>query len=327
MIRFRFKTFKNEILSRAKEQGACKTEYARALKAQTFEELMGVIKDNFEWVVTHKIIDEELVGEYRKEFSENDIVWNKDLYKGFLLVTDNAEVVAHSDFAGIYKGYWKGFCRTRVYAYDYSIVIAHEDTFVKAFNRAKVHANDNAKVDAYGKTTVEANENAKVYAKDNSTVYALDNSTVKARDNSTVYAHDNSTVYANDNSTVYAYGNSTVKARDNSTVYAHENTKVDAYDKTTVYAYGDSMICVYGDSTVYAYENAKVEAYGNNVKVIYKRPLSEPSNPTPEKEEKEPTELDIAEFLLHELVELLKKLGLFEKLEAYYREKHTNTHP
>ena len=211
----RFKTFKNEILSRAKEQGACKTEYARALKAQTFEELMGVIKDNFEWVVTHKIIDEELVGEYRKEFSENDIVWNKDLYRGFLLVTGNAEVVAHGNVTGIYGGYWKGFCPTRVYAYDYSIVIAHEDTVVKAFNRAKVHA----------------------------------------------------------------------------------------------------------------YDNAKVDAYGNNVKVIDKRPSPEPSNPTPEKEEKEPTELDIAEFLLHELVELLKKLGLFEKLAAYYREKHTNTHP
>lgn len=68
----RFKIFKNKILTRAKEQGACKTEYARALKAQTFEELMDVIKDNFAWASTNKIIDETLIKEYRKEFNEND---------------------------------------------------------------------------------------------------------------------------------------------------------------------------------------------------------------------------------------------------------------
>lgn len=244
----RFKIFKNKILTRAKEQRFCKIGYARALKAQTFEELMEVIKDNFEWAATHKIIDERLIRKYKEEFYENGIFCNREVYEGLLLVTGNAKVVAHGDvYAGESGGYWKVFYTTKVYAYDNSKVIAYGRTFVKAFNRA------------------------------------------------TIYAADSSTVYAEGDTTVYAYGNSEVFACDN--------------------------------STVYTYGTAKVETFGNNVTVINNRPFLEPSNPTPEKEEKEPTELDIAEFLLHELVELLKKLGLFEKLAAYYREKHTNTHP
>lgn len=224
----RFKIFKNKILTRAKEQRACIIGYDRALKAQTFEELMGVIKDYFRWSVRHKIIDEKLIRKYRKEFNKNDIFCNEDVHKGFLLVTGNAKVVTH------------GYIVTDA---------LYDDCF-------------STKVEAYG--------------------------------NSTVYAHD---------------------------------TKVEARDNAKVCAYGNSLVYAYDNSTVYAYDSSTVATIGNNVKVIYKRPFSEPSNPTPEKEEKEPTELDIAEFLLHELVELLKKLGLFEKLEAYYREKHTNTHP
>ena len=185
-----------------------------------------------------------------------DIFCNEDAYKGFLLITGDAKVIARND-----------------------IIVGIPDYILRTYHGTTVYA--------YG--------------------------------NSTVYAKDNSTVATIGNSTVYAYGNSTVYAKDNSTVYA--------YDNSTVYAYGDSTVDASGNSTVYAYENAKVEAYGNDVKVIDKRPSPEPSNPTPEKEEKEPTELDIAEFLLHELVELLKKLGLFEKLAAYYREKHKNIHP
>ena len=83
-----FKEFKDEILKRAKEANAYKQEYGRAYKSNTFDELMLVIKDNFSFAVNKKVIDPELIEDYKEEFIASDIYCNQYTEKGYLLVSD-----------------------------------------------------------------------------------------------------------------------------------------------------------------------------------------------------------------------------------------------
>ena len=83
-----FEEFKDEILKRAREANACKQEYGRAYKSNTFDELMLVIKDNFSFAVNKKVIDPELIEDYKEEFIASDIYCNQYTEKGYLLVSD-----------------------------------------------------------------------------------------------------------------------------------------------------------------------------------------------------------------------------------------------
>ena len=89
-----FNDFKNEILRRAKEANACTNEYRRAYQSNDFGELMQVIKDNFNFVVQHKIIDQSLIESYKDQFTANQIYCNVDVTAGFLLACGNATVRA-----------------------------------------------------------------------------------------------------------------------------------------------------------------------------------------------------------------------------------------
>ena len=142
----RFDALKAEILKRAKEKQACKGEYSRALKSNTYQELLQVVKDNFGWASTNKIIDAELIGEYKQEFNENDIWCNESVGIGFLL--------------------------------------AYGSATVRAFDSATVRAYDSATVEAYGSATVEAYGSATVMAYGSATVMAYGSATVGAYDSS-----------------------------------------------------------------------------------------------------------------------------------------------
>ena len=83
-----FEEFKDEILKRAREANARKQEYGRAYKSNTFDELMLVIKDNFSFAVNKKVIDPELIEDYKEEFIASDIYCNQYTEKGYLLVSD-----------------------------------------------------------------------------------------------------------------------------------------------------------------------------------------------------------------------------------------------
>ena len=134
----KFETLKTEILKRAKEQSACKEQYARALKSNTYQELLQVVKDNFSWAATHKIIDADLIGEYKQVFNDNDIWCNESVSIGFLLATDSATVEAT----------------------DSATVRAYDSATVRAYGRATVEAYDSATVRAYDRATVEATDSS-----------------------------------------------------------------------------------------------------------------------------------------------------------------------
>ena len=192
----RFKEFKDIILNKAKEESACKGQYQRALKSGTFEDLISIIKDNFQWSINHKIIDPILIKEYKQEFNGNGIWCNENICNGFLLATDNATV--------------------------------------EAYDNATVRATGNATVEAYNNATVEAYDNATVRATGNATVEAYGNATVEAYDNATVEAYGNATVEAYNNAYIYSYYIIECKLKDNAVYRLISENKIFYPEETAI---------------------------------------------------------------------------------------------
>ena len=216
----RFEKFKDIILNKAKEERACKEQYQRALKSGTFEDLISIIKDNFQWSINHKIIDPILIKEYKEEFHGNGICCNENICNGFLLATGNATVEAYGN--------------ATVRAYDNATVRATGNATVEAYDNATVRATGNATVEAYGNATVEATGNATVRAYDNATVRAYDNATVEATGNATVRAYDNATVRATGNAYIYSYYIIECKLKDNAVYRLISENKIFYPEETAI---------------------------------------------------------------------------------------------
>ena len=220
-----FENLKSEILKRAKSANACTEEYKRAYRAESFSELIQVIKDNFNFAVSYRVIDAELIEEYRGQFNENEVFCNVSVGKGYLLASGNATVEASGNAT------------------------------VEALGNATVRASGNATVEAWGNATVEAWGNATVEASGNATVEALGNATVEASGNATVEAWGNATVEALGNATVRAWGNATVEAWGNATVRAWGN----AY--TTSYS---TIECKLSDKAIYRVRESNIIYYASD---------------------------------------------------------------
>ena len=118
----KFNQFKEEILKRAKQADACKPEYARAYKSETFAELIQVIKDNFNFAVSGKVIEPNIIEEYKDEFNTNDVWCNVERSSGFVLAYGNATVEA----------------------YDNATVKAYGNAYVSSFYVVECKLSDNA---------------------------------------------------------------------------------------------------------------------------------------------------------------------------------------
>ena len=154
----RFEEFKTTILERAKKECACKEQYSRALKSDTFEDLMSVIKDNFLWATENKIIDPILINEYKQEFNGNNIWCNENARNGFLLLTGNTTAEATGN--------------TTVEAYGNTTVEAYDNATVRATGNTTVRAYDNTTVEAYGNAYIHSYYIIECKLKDNS-IYRL----------------------------------------------------------------------------------------------------------------------------------------------------------
>jgi len=131
MKKSKFTIFKDEIIKRSKDQGACVEQFRRAVASKNFSQLITVIKDNFNWACIHKIIDVELIDSIKDDARKCDLWVNETTKTGFLLVS-NATVEAGGNAT------------------------------VKAWGNATVEAGGNATVEAWGNATVEALGNATV---------------------------------------------------------------------------------------------------------------------------------------------------------------------
>ena len=147
----RFKELKEEILRRAHEARACREEYGRAYKAETLDDLMQVVRDNFRWCTDNNIVDGALIDAYKEEFNAGKIWHNESsITEGFMLATGSASV--------------KAYYSASVKAYDSASVEAYDSASVKAYYSASVKAYDSASVEAYGSASVEAYDSAYVYS-------------------------------------------------------------------------------------------------------------------------------------------------------------------
>ena len=147
-----FEELKEELLTRAKNAGACQSGYAMGLRSNTKADLLKAITENWFWVLRDaKIIDAEYLED---NFTEEELS-QAGIY------TKNTHEVRTSSFA----------CGSAT---------------VKAYGSATVKACDSATVEAYGSATVEACGSATVKAYGSATVKAYGSATVKACGNSYV---------------------------------------------------------------------------------------------------------------------------------------------
>ena len=203
-----FEELKEELLTRAKNAGACQSGYAMGLRSNTKADLLKAITENWFWVLRDaKIVDAEYLED---NFTEEELS-QAGIY------TKNTHKVITASFA----------CGSAT---------------VKACDSATVKACGSATVEAYDSATVKACDSATVEAYNSATVKAYDSATVNACGSATVKAYDSATVKAYDSATVEAYDSATVKAYDSATVEAYDSATVKAYDSATVKAYDDSYI-------------------------------------------------------------------------------------
>ena len=188
-----FEDVKEELLQRAREAGACQNGYKMGLEANSKQELLKAITENWQWVLyIKKIVDAKYLEE---NFTQDEL-----------------------NEAGIYTCGTHEI-RTVSFACGSATVEAYGSATVEAYGSATVKAYDSATVEAYGSATVKAYGSA--------TVKAYDSATVEAYDSATVKAYDSATVKAYGSATVEAYGSATVKAYDSATVKAYGNSYVE----------------------------------------------------------------------------------------------------
>ena len=139
-----FEELKEDLLTRAKNAGACQRGYAMGLRSETKADLLMAITENWFWVFRdEKIVDAEYLED---NFTEEELLQ-----------------------AGIYiRGIHK--VKTSSFACDSATVKAYDSATVKACGSATVKAYDSATVKACGSATVKAYDSATVKACGNSYV-------------------------------------------------------------------------------------------------------------------------------------------------------------
>ena len=163
-----FEELKGDLLTRAKNAGACQRGYAMGLRSETKADLLMAITENWFWVFSdEKIVDAEYLED---NFTEEELLQ-----------------------AGIYiRGIHK--VKTSSFACGSATVEAYDSATVKACGSATVKACGSATVKACDSATVKACDSATVEACDSATVKACDSAMVKACGSATVEAYDNSYV-------------------------------------------------------------------------------------------------------------------------------------
>ncbi|MFK2168452.1 hypothetical protein ACIXIU_21555 [Bacteroides fragilis] len=131
-----FEELKEDLLTRAKNAGACQKGYVMGLRSETKADLLKAITENWFWVFRDtKIVDTEYLED---NFTEKELLQ-----------------------AGIYiRGIHEA--KTSSFAFGSATVKAFGSATVKAYDSATVKAFDSATVEAYGSATVEAFGNSYV---------------------------------------------------------------------------------------------------------------------------------------------------------------------
>ena len=88
-----FQEIKEEILRRGLEANAC-DEIDRASESDNLAELAQVIKDNFNWCVSKRVINSEIIGKYKAEFASVGIYANESRDDGYVVIDNDVEYLS-----------------------------------------------------------------------------------------------------------------------------------------------------------------------------------------------------------------------------------------
>ena len=195
---------KSDLLDFGKRHGACIGQYQRLYKAESIEDVISVVKDNFEWCIQYKDFTDVLMAN-REQFAEHRIWINQNVEiqegVGFLLATEGTINVNSYGTSTINVN----SCDTstiNVKSWDTSTINVNSwDTStinVKSWDTSTINA------ESYGTSTI----NAESYGTSTINVNSWDTSTinVKSWDTSTINAESCDTSTIN----VKSYGTSTM---------------------------------------------------------------------------------------------------------------------
>ena len=215
---------KSDLLDFGKRNGACIGQYQRLYKAESIEDVISVVKDNFEWCIKYKDFADVLMAN-REQFAEHRIWINQNVEiqegVGFLLVTEGS-----------------------INAKSYGPSTINAESYGTSTINAESYGTSTINADSCGTSTINAKScgtstiNAKSY--DTSTINA------KSYDTSTINAES----YSPSTINAKSYGPSTINAKScgSSTINA------ESYGSSTINAesYGPSTINAksYGSSTM-----------------------------------------------------------------------------
>lgn len=95
-----FKEFKDFIKNQGKKSNACQEQYKRVLESETFEELLQVIKDNYNWCYSNNVFTKEELINYvpYQTLLDNGFYYN---YSGELL-NDKVSVMYYSTIQDVW---------------------------------------------------------------------------------------------------------------------------------------------------------------------------------------------------------------------------------
>ena len=88
-----YEKIKSDLLKFGKENGACVEQYQRLYKAESIEDVIAVVKDNFWWCAKYRDFPDVIMAN-REQFSDHKIWVNEDVViregVGYLMATDGA---------------------------------------------------------------------------------------------------------------------------------------------------------------------------------------------------------------------------------------------
>ena len=165
-------------------------------KAETFAALIKEIRYNFVQYCYNKVLTTEIINRFH-EFNNNEIYADCNAYKGYLLLSADAdfEIVGSTEVVAINNAKVTAYNGVTVRAYNdaevisYSAhVIAKEYSYVKAYSCSIVEAYDNTDIDAYdnsciisyGETNIHAHNDVHIMLHNADYVWATDNVFIKS---------------------------------------------------------------------------------------------------------------------------------------------------
>ena len=165
-------------------------------KAETLADLIKEIRYNFVRYCYNKVLTSEIINRFH-EFNDNDIYADCNAYKGYVLLSADAdfEIVGSTEVVARNNAKVTAYNGVTVRAYNdvevvsYSAcVIAKDYSYVKAYSYSHVDAYDNTDIDgynnsyivSYGETNIYAHHNVHIILHNSDYVWATDNVFIKS---------------------------------------------------------------------------------------------------------------------------------------------------